>query len=163
MRWHCTADLSAHRLAYIQLSLYIVIVGYSLLRSWIYISILQPTACYRHTHFFSASLWPTRVATWSSVPFNTSFDTFGNLFLSAAVCPPAWSPAYLFFSTSTTPVLLSSLPSTTSLNSAMCSGGNGRLGLARSRSGPAGGGAPGRWEVGRPCESEGLEDRKSVV
>lgn len=35
---------------------------------------------YLHTHFFSASLLPIRVATLFSVSFSTSFDTLGNLY-----------------------------------------------------------------------------------
>ena len=41
---------------------------------------------YLHTHFFSASLLPTRVATLFSVSFSTSFDTLGNLFFFLLAC-----------------------------------------------------------------------------
>jgi hypothetical protein len=82
------------------------------------------------THFLSASFCPTRTATRFNVSFSTSLEILGKLgyhHVSIKLVFEGKIPTYRFFSTSTKPVLVKSLPSTASLNSVSWSDGNSFL------------------------------------
>lgn len=78
MRWHCSGW--APRMICSSPSMNNIMQANLLCVCMYYYYISVFISIYLHTHFFSASLLPTRVATLFSVSFSTSFDTLGNLF-----------------------------------------------------------------------------------